>query len=259
MDVDYGGKSELMYEYSTGCWNNYNVKFSYSTFDNIQDAEYAESCIIGKNLLGCISVKNKDNVIFNKVYLKEEFEILREKIIKHMNEMPYIDKKGRVYKYGEFFPIELSVFAYNESLAQNFFQLTKKQILEKGYNWSEEEEKKYIVTLSTKNIPDDINNVNDEILNEVLECSHQGKCEHRCSKAFKLVKDEINFYKKYNIPIPNKCSNCRYYERFEKILPLKLWHRKCMKEGCENEFETPYAPDRPEIVYCERCYQQEVY
>jgi len=26
-----------------------------------------------------------------------------------------------------------------------------------------------------------------------------------------------------------------------------------------NEFETAYAPDRPEIVYCEKCYQQEVY
>jgi hypothetical protein len=28
---------------------------------------------------------------------------------------------------------------------------------------------------------------------------------------------------------------------------------------CEVEFETSYAPDRPEIVYCEKCYQQEVY
>jgi len=28
---------------------------------------------------------------------------------------------------------------------------------------------------------------------------------------------------------------------------------------CEIEFETSYAPERPEIVYCEKCYQQEVY
>ncbi len=27
---------------------------------------------------------------------------------------------------------------------------------------------------------------------------------------------------------------------------------------CPNEFETSYAPERPEIVYCEKCYQQEV-
>jgi len=31
-----------------------------------------------------------------------------------------------------------------------------------------------------------------------------------------------------------------------------------MKEGCDVEFETTYAPDRPEIVYCEKCYQKEV-
>ena len=30
------------------------------------------------------------------------------------------------------------------------------------------------------------------------------------------------------------------------------------KGKCPNEFETSYAPDRPEIVYCEQCYQAEV-
>ncbi len=28
---------------------------------------------------------------------------------------------------------------------------------------------------------------------------------------------------------------------------------------CEEELKTGYSPDRPEIVYCEKCYQQEVY
>ncbi len=27
---------------------------------------------------------------------------------------------------------------------------------------------------------------------------------------------------------------------------------------CPNEFETSFAPDRAEIVYCEQCYQAEV-
>ena len=31
------------------------------------------------------------------------------------------------------------------------------------------------------------------------------------------------------------------------------------KGKCDVEFETSYAPDRPEIIYCEKCYQQEVY
>lgn len=55
-----------------------------------------------------------------------------------------------------------------------------------------------------------------------------------------------------------QCQNCRHYSRFAWRNPAKLWHRKCMKPGCTNEFETSYAPDRPEIIYCEGCYNNEV-
>ncbi|MBI5622130.1 DNA-directed RNA polymerase, partial [Candidatus Falkowbacteria bacterium] len=33
----------------------------------------------------------------------------------------------------------------------------------------------------------------------------------------------------------------------------------CKNAGCTNEFETTYAPERPERVYCEECYQKEIY
>jgi len=259
MDMDYGGKGELMYEYNTGALNDYNVKFSYSAFDSVQNAEYVESCISGRDLFGCISMKSKDCSVLNKVYSKKDFEVLREKIINHMKEMPYLDKKGRIYKYGEFFPIELSVFAYNESTAYDFIPLSKEETLTQGYSWRDPEEKKYNITLETENIPDDIKNVSEGILEETLGCAHRGKCNHHCTQSFRLAREEFNFYKKHNIPIPDKCFNCRHYERFEKVLPLKLWHRKCMNQGCQNEFETSYAPDRPEIVYCESCYNKEVY
>jgi len=52
-----------------------------------------------------------------------------------MNDMPYIDKKGRVYKYGEFLPPENSLWSYNETWANQFFPITKEQILERGYLW----------------------------------------------------------------------------------------------------------------------------
>jgi len=31
------------------------------------------------------------------------------------------------------------------------------------------------------------------------------------------------------------------------------------QEKCTVEFKTTYAPERSEIVYCEKCYQQEIY
>ena len=267
MDMDYAGKGELMYEYITGALNDYNIKFSYSAFDTVQNAEYVESCITSSNLFGCVSIKNQQNVILNKVYPKEEYLKLRERIIIQMNEMPFVGENNRIYKYGEFFPIEISPWKYNETIAQDFYPLTKEAALTKGFDWRDEEEKKPEITIPTIEIPDDIKEVKDSILNEILECVDEGKCNHQCMIAFRLTQFELQFYKKNNIPIPNKCSNCRYYERFEKVLPPKLWHRTCMcdKEGhehrgkCQNEFETSYAPERPEIIYCEKCYQKEVY
>ena len=80
--------------------------------------------------------------------------------------------------------------------------------------------------------------------------------------------DELKFYKRMKLPIPSLCPNCRYFIRLERTLPWKIWHRKCMckkeshshgSEVCDIEFETSYAPGRPETVYCKKCYQQEVY
>jgi hypothetical protein len=259
MDTAQAIKSELMYEYITGARNDYNVKFSISALNSVRNAEYTDSCVDCNNIFGCVSLKKKENAIFNQVYSKEEFTKLRKKIIQQMEDIPFIDKAGRIYKYGEFFPIELSPWAYNETVAQEIEPITKMEAEKNGYSWHEPNEKKYSVTMSFNSIPDNIEDVNEEILNEVLECEHDMKCDHQCLKVFKILPYELQFYKKNNIPIPNKCPNCRYYERFSQMLPQKLWHRKCMKEGCKNEFETSYAPDRPEIIYCESCYNREVY
>ncbi len=78
-----------------------------------------------------------------------------------------------------------------------------------------------------------------------------------CKKDF-IIEPELRYYRMMKIPIPQICPNCRHYQRIKMWSSVHLWHRKCMKPGCANEFETSYAPDRPEIVYCESCYNQEV-
>jgi len=37
----------------------------------------------------------------------------------------------------------------------------------------------------------------------------------------------------------------------------KFYKKNC--EKCDIDILSPYAPDRPEIVYCEKYYQQEVF
>jgi len=259
MDLSlWGENSELIYETSSCGENCSRVKLCYRTSRSSRDCTYCMQCYTGLNLFGCVGLQKKQYCIFNKQYTKEEYEELVPKIIEHMNTMPFIDKKGRVYKYGEFFPPELSLFPYNESLAFNDFPLAKEEAIAEGYRWKDPEEKDYKITLQTELIPDHIKDITDEITKESIGCAHKGECPDRCTTAFKITKQEFDFYRKSNIPIPRLCHNCRHVRRVKNQNGLKLWHRKCMKPGCTNEFETSYAPDRPEIVYCEACYQQEV-
>jgi len=263
-DTNYCEFMELCYEY-IGYWKTNQTKFSNTCGEGL-DLTYSDFCSASHDLFACIGLRNKQYCILNKQYTKEEYEELVPKIIQHMNDMPYISSRknpstgsGQVYKYGEFFPSELSPFCYNETIAQEYFPLSKEEALKQGYKWKDREERNYNIDIKTEDIPNDIKDVDESIINKVIECEHQGKCNEQCTEAFKIIQDEYTFYKRMNLPIPHLCPNCRHYNRLKQRNPLKLWHRKCMKPNCSNEFETSYAPDRPEIVYCERCYQQEVY
>jgi len=257
--TNFGQTTELIYESLVVGEGAYNVLFSSQCYSSVSNFNYCFFC--GQNssdLFGCISLRSKQYCILNKQYTKEEYEELLPKIKQHMNEMPYTDKKGRVYKYGEFFPAEMSPLAYNQTLAYDFFPLSKEEVEEEGLAWYEPKNKEFNVTKSGPELPDDINDVDDSILKEVISCSHEGKCSHECVGVFRITKQELQFYKTLNIPLPRICQNCRHYSRFAWRNPPRLWPRKCMKPGCANEFETSYAPDRPEIVYCESCYNSEV-
>jgi len=154
--------------------------------------------------------------------------------------------------------------------------LTKKQVLDKGYLWRDKDKLDYKPTIKAKNLPDNIKDVDDSILKEVIECQNAGP-DCAGSDVFRIIPEELKFYRKMNLPLPRLCPHCRYYQR---IAPdrLKLYERKCMCAGthskdkvyqntaehnhkdnpCPNAFQTTYAPDRPEIVYCEECYNKEV-
>ncbi|MCX6790675.1 MAG: hypothetical protein NTV62_00575 [Candidatus Gribaldobacteria bacterium] len=281
-DAGVGGglKIERSYELTDtglGCDSVLFTAVVYSSFD----VRYSINCYSCSHLFGCIGLRNKQYCILNKQYTKEEYEALVPRIIQQMNDLPYIDKKGRMYKHGEFFPPELSPFAYNETIAQEYFPLTKEQALAQGYLWKDPEPRNYQITLKTDQIPDKIQDVTDSILNEIIGCEHQGKCNEQCTEAFRIIPQELQFYKKMNLPLPRLCPNCRHYQRLKQRNPIKLWKRQCQcqgsqgkgrpsqiyqntcehthgKEPCSNTFETSYAPDRPEIVYCEECYLKEV-
>lgn len=276
-DVYDGGPGvgiiDLSYEVVDTGLQGSNIAFANVVYGS-HHIRYALFCHNSSNIFGCIGLRNKNHCILNKQYTKEEYESLLQKIIEHMNKIPYVDDNGRVYRYGEFFPPSIMPFGYNESIAQDYFPTTKEEALRKGYRWKDPETRQYTITTANDKIPDHTKDIPNNIINEAIECRHRGECDDGCTVAFRITPAELTFYKRLNIPLPQFCFNCRHARRLRERNPLKLWHRQCMcdyqtyknttkhphhQEGrCPNEFETSYAPDRPEIVYCEQCYNAEV-
>ena len=247
----WGNNVSLCYEVCSCGEGASEIKFSRGCGLGAQDVEYSAYCFgRASHLFGCISLHGKQYCILNKQYAKEEYEKLVPKIIAHMNEMPYTDEKGRVYKYGEFFPITLSQFAYNDTIAQNFFPLSESQAKMEGVKWRKVENKDYQITKKSYDLPDHIKNVSDEILNEVIECQ-------TCKKGFKIIKAELDFLRNMNFPLPRKCPFCRIQEKFNHwVKQLKLYKRICSQ--CGAEFETHHPSDEVKDILCKSCYLKEV-
>jgi hypothetical protein len=257
---------EFEYETLACSINSSNIVFSHICLSS-SAVEYSALSRSISDCFGCAGLTSSSYCILNKQYTKEEYEMLVEKIKIHMNEMPYKNPQGIIYRYGEFFPFEFCPFGYNESISGDFFPISKEQALEKGYKWNDREKRQYQSTISANDLPDSILNSTDAIKSETITCIHEGECEHSCTGAFRITDMEFNFLKQKNLPLPRLCPNCRHHERLQFRNPYKLWGRQCMCDKtthfhsevpCPNEFETSYAPDRPEKVYCEECYQVEV-
>jgi len=238
--LGYGSQSEQLLEVvATGMCSNVMSSYGAENSTNVLYGFYVENC---RDAVGCDALRHKQYSILNKQYPKAEYERLKAKIIAELTEADL---------YGLMMPPELAPFAYNETIAQDNFPLTKEEAFKQGLRWENDIQKtEGKETMKIEDIPDHIRDVTDSITSEVLACA-------TCRRNYKITEAELLFYQKMNIPIPRKCFYCRHQDRVIKRGPFKFWDRNCGK--CSKAIRTNYSPDRPEIVYCEKCYQQEVY
>lgn len=240
-DCFVSGNNELCYEgitpdnsyqthFTTWCWKNKYIL-------------YSDSCHSSQHCFGCVSLKRAHYCIFNKQYTKEEYEKLVPKLIAHMQ---------NTGEWGEFFPASISPYGYNETVAQDYFPLDKNQAISKGFLWREVQQSVPDVEkiIAAHQLPDSVDAVPDDILNWAIKCSET-------NRPYRIQKGELNFYRKMHLPIPHLHPDKRHQERTKRRNPRKIWDRKCNK--CGRSIKTTYAPERPEIIYCEECYLQEMY
>lgn len=258
--------TELAYEAMATSFGVQNSKCSFLCDNTTSDITYCALCKGVSNCFGSIGLKKKKYAILNKEYSKEEYEVLVPKLIEHMNTNPYVDGKGRVYRYSEFFPFEFSPFAYNESIVHDYYPTTEQEAALYGYTWKGKEDRDYKITVDAHSWNAKPNEVGDEVTKEIIGCINKGNPETQCTTAFRITPDELVFLRRMKLPFPKKCPNCRHYERLALRAPMQLHNAICScsisthdHQGiCKKTFETPWNPEKLSKLYCEQCYQQEV-
>jgi len=81
---------------------------------------YSDSCRNSSNLFGCIGVNHGQYVLLNKVYSQHEYEILMARVTEHMKSTG---------EWGEFFPLSLCPYPYNDTAAMDFYPLSESEVL----------------------------------------------------------------------------------------------------------------------------------
>jgi hypothetical protein len=238
MDVQEIGDTELAYECAFSGMEAQRLWFTSHCFGS-HDLLYCSFCPNAGPLFGCVGMKRKKYCILNKQYTEEEYETLAEKLIAMMR---------KTKEWGEFFPVSTASFAYNESLAQDYFPLSEEECKKEGFGWRADDPKERVAPTFT--VPETIAGIPDTVTGKILACD-------TCGKNYRIIQKELEFLREKRFPLPRSCFFCRHKRRMGERNPRTLWRRKCGK--CNAPITTTYAPGRPEKVYCEGCYLATVY
>jgi hypothetical protein len=237
-DNSYNEKSELCIEIDTS-YELYNSKFCTYTI-SLRDCSYCDQCDHLTDCFGCIGLKKEKYMILNKKYSKEEYEQMRKKIDEHMK---------RTGEFGKPFPSTLSPFPYNITVAQDFYPIDQVFAQKLGYMWhSEEKEAAYFG--KQYEIPANINDVDESICDKILVCEETGK-------NYKIIPQELKFYKTFRLPIPRISPDQRYRRLISLEPQKKLIDATCY--FCEAEIKTVYPKEYGYKIACENCYLKATY
>jgi len=242
MDVLFsGGNSNLLYMDTNIGSHSSKVKFSISS-KTCTDCEFIFNSKNCNNCFMCFGLQNKNYCILNKQYTKEEyFEILDEIKTDMLNSGEYSDGPG----------LEFSAQAYNFSLAGLVYPLDKEIVVKLGGHTAEEPESnaKNIETIEYNDIPKNIEDIPDDIINKAIICKIS-------NRPFRITASELAFYKKMKLPLPDTHPSLRI-ERRQKLAPDgKKYKAFCKK--CNKDIQTMFDPKDDYNFYCEDCFNKEV-
>lgn len=240
MDVNHGGRGDNLYETQNAAHSS-NIKFSFAVKES-SDSEFLITATNCHNCFGCVGLKNASYCIFNKQYSPEEYFIEVDKIKTEML---------RNGEYGEFFPMNFSPIAYNSSFANIMYPMSEEEAKERKLFWQPDviTDLKSLKVINASDLPKTLSEVTEDLY-DVAIIGESSK------KSFRIIKREVDFYKRYKIPLPTDTPYSRMMKRFRILNNFCLEKDTCSK--CKIEIHSAYKTTDGYKPYCEKCYQQEV-
>ncbi len=237
-----GGNSQMLYTTSNVGSQSSNVKFSVSSLV-CSDSEFIFNSKNLNNCFMCFGLRDKSYCILNQPYSKDEYYKLVDEIKCKMME---------VGEYGDGPDMKFSAQAYNTSLGQIAFPLSEFEIISIGGYVAKEPEIDLsdLPVISKENIPELIKDVKDDILQSVFICKISGR-------PFRITASELAFYRNMNLPLPDIHPVVRMKSHFDFCAQGVKYSSLC--SNCKSEIQSTFNPQDGYTLYCDKCYQQQVY
>jgi hypothetical protein len=158
--------------------------------DNVSDLTYCFDCKNSRELIGCVGIEGGEYLILNQQYSKSEYFKLKDEIITLLK---------RKRNWGVPMGFKFSDFAYNGSLAQHLFPLTRVQVGMFEIMWDEDVETLMVDRLL--NSPEILEQIQDTPtkLAESIESSDGVFVCELSGRLFRFLPGELNLHQALKI------------------------------------------------------------
>lgn len=135
-------------------------------------------------------------------------------------------------------------------MANERLRLSKDEAIARGFPWFDYESPlpKAEKIIPASKLPDDISQIPDDILNWAVECEIT-------KKPFRIIKQELEFYRKHHLPIPKRHPDIRYRELQGFQNPPIFRTAKCAETG--EDIVTLYPVDTPYKILSREAWEEE--
>lgn len=236
-----GGNSHHLYGTVNIGSQSSGVRFSISS-KFCTDCEFIFNSKNLKDCFMCFGLQNKSYCILNTQYEADEYYKIVDRIKTEMLE------RG---EYSDGLGLEFSAQAYNFSLSTIPYPLSNEEITSLGGYAARDQDTNAgnIDIINAHDLPKTIDEVSDDILTKAIACSLTGR-------PFRIIPSELSFYQRMRIPLPTVHPATRIENQYRMAQNGKKYKAVCAK--CNKDLESIFDPNEGYILYCEKCYQQEV-